>query len=360
MICSEPAYYGTVMSEPNDTPVGPAQKTLRLRSISHLARHIAVPEDKLVEIATTVASYYVEFSRCVKGKERVLVMAKKPLSLIQRRILDVLLMRLPQFEASFGAAKGRSIRDNATVHANAKYIAKLDVHSFYPSIHRTKVYNFFRIAQDCSPDVARLLTLLTTRKHCLPLGTSTSPMLADQIVRPIDKRIAGMAAKLGLRYTRYVDDITLSGGFPLKRFCHLVDSVLRQSGLRAKSSKTIVYGPGTDPGERLVTGVAIVDGRITAPKDYVSELEDTLRRAFEQSRHQQPIGGFESREHYRGQLAYVRWLDPEIGSRLIRLYRNVKWRHLEWAMQQPKKRVEPPRSGDDAAGVPPTSDHVSS
>jgi RNA-directed DNA polymerase len=257
---------------------GDSHKTLRIRYVKHLGIILGISIDALVELAAKSQQYYRRFSREVKGKNRSLVEATGPLKTVQRRILDDLLLRLSPFPNSFGPGKGRTIKDNAKVHARSKYIVKLDIKDFYPGIHSTKVYRFF-IGQECSPDIARILTALTTYDYSLPLGTSTSPMLADQIVRPIDVRINGMANKAALKYTRYVDDITLSGNFPLERMSRTVTKILRESGFRTKKDKLIYYKPLELGEERVITGVRITDGRISAPLDYVSALETELKKA---------------------------------------------------------------------------------
>ncbi|MDD5381948.1 MAG: reverse transcriptase family protein [Phycisphaerae bacterium] len=278
--------------------------------------------------------YYREFNLDVKGKNRLLVEAIGLLKTIQRRILDDLLLRIRPFEGSFGLATGRTIKDNAKVHAKSKYIVKLDIKDFYPSIHRKKIYEFFTKQQKCSPDVTHILTALTTRKHSLPLGTSTSPMLADQIVRPIDMRINGIANKAELKYTRYIDDITLSGNFPLERMSKTVMKLLKQSGFRTKKDKLIYYKPFEIGQERVITGVRVTDGQISAPLDYVKALEIELKAAIYQSKRETPTGEFQTCEHYRGKITYINWLDPKLGEGLLKLYHKVKWQHLEWAARR--------------------------
>jgi len=217
------------------------------------------------------------------------------------------------------------------VHARSLYAAKMDIRDFYPSIDSTRVYEFFCKDQGCSPDVAHILTALTTKDYSLPLGTSTSPALADQIVRRIDVRINGLATRAGLKYTRYVDDITLSGPFPLQRLTRTAARILRQSGFRIKASKLVFYGPDDN---WVVTGAAIKAGRVTAPMDYVQTLEHELRDLAEQSKHSTLEGSFLPRQHYRGKIAYIKWLDPHHGQRLLRLCKRVDWRHVEWMMRQ--------------------------
>jgi len=302
---------------------------LRIRRIEHLAIQLGLAPDKLAAIASDTPDYYHDFDRNVKGKLRHLTMAEPPLSVVQRRILDRILCRLPVSAHAFGAVKGRSIRDNALAHASAPFVVKLDIRDFYPSIRFQKLYDFF-IGQQCSPDVARILTRLTTRNYSLPLGTSTSPFLADQIVSRIDKRIGGMAHRHGLTYTRYVDDITLSGRFDVERLAEQVITIIRQAGFAIKRSKLEVYRPD-DGKERIITGVTVRDGQVFAPSSYKDILRSELDRAWRASLREDVSGDFETRDQYRGRIGYVMWLDPDGGRQLLRLYRKVKWRHLEWA-----------------------------
>lgn len=317
----------------------PAPPTLRIRTTGHLANQLNVDKALLVHVAQNAHQYYKEFEKDVKGKRRKLVMAKKELATLQRRILTRVLCRLPASPYAYGAVKGRSIKDNATVHSKSPFIIKLDIRDFYPSIRFKKVYDFF-MTQDCSPDVARLLTLLVTRNYSLPLGVSTSPMLADQIIRKIDARISGMAQKAGLLYTRYVDDITISGDFPVKKFVSLVVKIIREAGFQVKKTKLELYEPG-DGKERIITGVSVNNGAVFAPQEYVQSLKKELTEALEQSRHQHVHDTFESKQQYFGKIGFVRWIDPKAGRELLQLYRKIQWKHLEWALMQAQPAFMP-------------------
>ena len=44
----------------------------------------------------------------------------------------------------------------------------------------------------------------------LPQGAPTSPALTNLICWRLDRRLSGLAAKLGFTYTRYADDMTFS------------------------------------------------------------------------------------------------------------------------------------------------------
>ena len=72
---------------------------------------------------------------------------------------------------------------------------------------------------------------VATGPRGLPQGACTSPALSNQVARRLDKRLQGIAAKLSLSYTRYADDLTLSGqdslktriGYVMARVRHIAD-----------------------------------------------------------------------------------------------------------------------------------------
>lgn len=311
-------------------PTLPSADGLRIQPVEHLAAQLRVLPDRLIDCAKNAENLYREFDRDVRGKKRHLTMALPPLASIQRRILNRVLCRLPVSPHAFGAIKGRSIKGNAKRHAKAPFVAKLDIRAFYPSIKSQRIYDFFR-AQKCSPDVASILTHLTTRDHSLPLGTSTSPFLADQIVHSLDHRIGGLARSMGLTYTRYVDDMTISGGFDLARIADKIIEFVHQLGFKIKRSKLEFYRPG-DGKKRIITGVEVREGKVFAPATYVEQLGRELSEAREASQHEIVEGQFQTREQYFGRIGYVRWLDQKAGNSLLKTYRKVKWKHLEYAM----------------------------
>ena len=46
--------------------------------------------------------------------------------------------------------------------------------------------------------------------RALPQGAPTSPALTNIVCLNLDRRLTGLAEKIGLRYSRYADDLTFS------------------------------------------------------------------------------------------------------------------------------------------------------
>lgn len=75
------------------------------------------------------------------------------------------------------------------------------------------VYHAWREGLGCTPEVAKMLARLTTYKGHLPQGSPTSMALANLVMAPADLTISVALLHVGNdhRYTRWVDDLIISG-----------------------------------------------------------------------------------------------------------------------------------------------------
>ena len=104
---------------------------------------------------------------------------------------------------SHGGVRGRHIKTNVEPHLKSTFVFTTDISNFYPTISHNRVYRLFSRDFCCSPDVAESAPRLCTYKHHLALGLITSPILADQVIAPIDARIGGVPqGGLGLHSVR--------------------------------------------------------------------------------------------------------------------------------------------------------------
>ena len=88
---------------------------------------------------------------------------------------------------------------------------------------------------------------VATGPRGLPQGACTSPGLSNQVARRLDRRLGGLAGKLGLIYTRYADDLTFSGdgelegrvGYLMARVRHIAGD----EGFAVNEAKSRVLRP---------------------------------------------------------------------------------------------------------------------
>jgi len=275
-----------------------------------------------------------------KRKNRDVIAVRGDLRLIQERLLRRLFQK--SFEPSphsHGTVPGRNIKSNAMPHAGSRFFYQTDIAGFYPSIHSKRLHLFFR-QNGCFGETAGALTTLTSLDNHLALGLITSPILAEAIIRESDIRIAASCCKLGLVYTRYVDDICISAKFDLRKagIDSSVRKILSQNGFAIQKSKDI-FSRIED--SCTVAGVCIRRNRLMAAPDYVNQLHLDLDHAAELALGGSSPAFFYTVEQLRGRVQFVRWLNGGQAAGLLKKFRSINWqRHRNESLQRRLVRVK--------------------
>ncbi|MCX7164772.1 MAG: reverse transcriptase family protein [Rhodocyclales bacterium] len=228
----------------------------KMRGRKRLAQEVFNVELSLLErIAGNSANYRV-FTIQQGDKTRQVEVPKPILERIHRRLF-VLLERIEKPDYLQSGVKGRSYIANARLHVGPVPLVKLDVKKFYPSVDAARVYRFFLEVMQCSPDVAGLLAKLTTYDGHVPTGSSVSQLLAFFAAKPMFDELDNLAAKHGLRFSCYVDDMTFSGARATPAFLWAAKQVVHSH--RFSYHKDCCY---TAEQQKLVTGVLVDNDHI--------------------------------------------------------------------------------------------------
>ena len=230
----------------------------------HLAYVTGVSSQSIGVIRAAPERFYSYF-RIPKrgGGSRVIASPSPALKAVQDWLHRHVTTALPAHDAAHGFVPGRSIVSNAKPHVAAGLILKLDIEDFFGRVRRGRVYRVFRRAGYAS-DVADLLASLTTLRSTLPQGAPTSPALANVAAYGLDARLSGLARKRQCRYTRYADDITLSGSRDLdwSAIRRQAELIMRDEKFRPNEAKMrFVSGKR----RQLVTGV-VVNEKLNWPR----------------------------------------------------------------------------------------------
>jgi hypothetical protein len=289
------------------------------------------------------------------GMPRVIEAPKLRLKEIQRWILREVLDRVPVHPAAHGFVAGRSVISHADVHTGERALLRLDLRDFFASVPAGRVYQTWRtLGYDLA--VAHALTGLTTNvvplsvwqqivdstptddvqarfwfgrqlatPH-LPQGAPTSPALANLAAFRLDRRLAGLAASSGLRYSRYADDLIFSGGSRLIRrragFERLVAGIARAEGFRLNEAKSTTQAAS---GRQTVCGV-VVNRRTNVRRSEYDELRAMLHNAARSGPAGQNRDGIENfAAHLLGRISWIEALNPGRGRRLRELYAAIDW-----------------------------------
>jgi RNA-directed DNA polymerase len=192
------------------------------------------------------------------------------LKITQRWILDNILVKIPISAAAKAYRAGVSIRDGARLHLNRSCVVRIDFKDFFGSIRPKHVLEIYQ-SLGYSTLVSGLLTGLTTFNGRLPQGAPTSAAISNIFMREFDDRLLTFARGRGLRYSRYADDLTLSGDVVLNEILNVVSDALPPN-IKINQKKTKTMRPGN---RQTVSGI-VVNKKPSAPREMRREVRQAV------------------------------------------------------------------------------------
>ena len=245
----------------------------------------------------------------------------KKMKYIQRWILDNILYKLNVGCSSHGFVPGRSIVTNASIHVNQDLVLGIDLKDFFPNIQINSVYDVFKSA-GYTRKVAWLLADLCTYHLKLPQGAPTSPTLANLVALRLDSKIETYCIKRNFKYSRYADDITISGSSNLPIHKKKIIDIIEKNGFIVNEDKTRMFSQGS---KQKVTGLVVNDkvsiGR-KRKKNIRATVHNILKNGPEkENRENNPF----FKEKIFGELAFAKMVDSDFASPLIKKLKRLDW-----------------------------------
>ena len=190
---------------------------------------------------------------------------------------------------AMGFTEGRSVVTNANVHKGQNYVFNLDLKDFFPSIEQARVWKRlqlkpFNFPVQIASLIAGLCAMRETQKtadgeryiYVLPQGAPTSPIITNMICDTLDRRLAGLAKRFGLHYTRYADDITFSSMHYVYakqgEFRKELVRIIAEQGFNINETKTRLQKRGS---RQEVTGI-VVSEKLNVTQKYVRDIRNIL------------------------------------------------------------------------------------
>jgi len=210
------------------------------------------------------------------GKIRHLFVPHGDLKKTQANIKRIILDHARLHACVHGGVKGRSVITNARPHSRKEAVLALDIKDCFPSITPLLVEKVFE-RLGFQGEAARVLALLTTFRFQLPQGAPTSPGLANLALVRIDIRMIGLAQQRGFFYTRFVDDLAMSGRRRLGKFLRLNERIVQTEGFKLKELKDRKRLMFQDE-PQIITNL-IVNRKINLPKSKRAEIQKEVMDA---------------------------------------------------------------------------------
>ncbi|HEY5123429.1 MAG TPA: retron St85 family RNA-directed DNA polymerase [Ignavibacteria bacterium] len=245
----------------------------------------------------------------------------KTMKPIQRWILDNILYKMEVGDSVHGFVPKRSILTNASIHVNQNLILGIDLQDFFPNINFGSVFNIFKHA-GYTNKIAYSLADLCTFHWILPQGAPTSPTLANLATVKLDNKLGGYCSQRGFRYSRYADDITISGSNRLPLFKKRIIKIIEKCDFFINEEKTRISSNGS---RQKVTGLVVNDkisiGRIKKKK-LRAIVHNILKNGPEiENRNDEPF----FKEKIFGELGFAKMVDPEFANPLIDKLKCLNW-----------------------------------
>ena len=244
------------------------------------------------------------------GTSRVLFEPKPLLKEIQKQLLNLLYTLRDHHGYSAVSRKvkskylttksstaymiGCSVVKNANFHIGKDIVLKLDISNFFNSIPKIEIESFWSdilslkakylihigiFGKDETEENKRLIIKelvkkvlsATTLNNSLPQGSPTSGHIANSYLVTFDKRMLDYCVRKGLSYSRYSDDITISGStneLVPENIIKFVQLQLHKKSLRLNKTKTKVIKKNK---RQTVTGIVVNEKR-SAGRTYKRSL----------------------------------------------------------------------------------------
>lgn len=169
--------------------------------------------------------------------------------------------------------------DAAGVHCGAKSLCSLDISDFFDNIHENEVKRIFVELLRFSEEVANILTKLVTYNGHLVQGALTSSYLAMMVLWDLEPKLVETLGRKRVRYSRLVDDITLSSTAYNYNFSYeirLIEQVLHAKGLFYNEKKVKIASVSSDL--MLVHGLNVTGSSPAMPRYEAKKIRASVRQ----------------------------------------------------------------------------------
>lgn len=284
-----------------------------LENVDDLSQSLRLPKEVISKFSFNNDRYYHRIEMEKKsGGIRHIESPLKELKAIQRWVLRYILDKLSPSSYAKGFVRKKSILDNAKPHEGNQYVLNLDLKDFFTTVQASHVYTLFKNI-GYNNNIAFILTSFCTKSGYLPQGAPTSPALSNLVCLRLDHRISTYCKKRALTYTRYADDLCISGNkiLILQKASYLIKDIICDEGFTINSKKEKFLGPKV---RREVTGLTVT------PKITISKKNYCLyrKRIYDLVRTETP----NKHEIIKGILSFVRSIDKDKGKKLSLFYQN--------------------------------------
>ena len=293
-----------------------------MRLSERIAKGIGIDESYVTIIASRTNLYAKYYIPKKNGRYRLILQPSKELKVLQRWLLRNIFAYFPVSEYSSAYSKGNSVRKNAAVHKEGRYLLHTDITNFFPTISRTMLKQYFQSNESLTrklgmadEDIELILDICLYRGENLVVGSVASPQIANMLMYAFDLELKQMLDGFGsFRYTRYADDIVISSmSFIDEQVLKQTEQLMIKYGFKMNHEKTYYMGKN---GKRQVTGIVLDNNRNALT------IGNKKYKKFQRMLYDYLVKGHGDLGYIKGYLAYIQEVSRQQYDQLAEIYKR--------------------------------------
>ncbi|MFQ1787213.1 reverse transcriptase family protein [Aeromonas veronii] len=252
-----------------------------------LASILGIPLDELTAIAEDTSAFYrlkeIEKKNPLAGK-RLIHIPSADMKKLLRRVNSRIFKQIHFPEYLFGSISDEvNPRDYircAALHCRASVLIKIDIKDFFPSITQKHVNDIFTNFFNFSDSVSDILSKLVTVDGVIPQGAPTSSFIANLCFFDFEPSQVSHLTRDGFRYSRLIDDITISHLDNKKPWKYVQDKIQRKiesKGFVINAEKSTAISNRSSQ-KFKVHGLCIGEEEPKFSRSHANEIKDAVRR----------------------------------------------------------------------------------
>jgi RNA-directed DNA polymerase len=310
-----------------------------LRKGKDLAKCLNI-EKEVLKACLKTAVYKTFTIPKASGGERIIETPDEKLKTLQRALQDQLQAVYYHIRpkvvhgaiiAAAGEERPRTILSNARAHTGKKFFFHLDLKNFFHCISEAKVKVLFESKIfGFPPKLADLLCQIVCYRGRLPMGTSTSGIVANLCLLQLDATLQRIALQHKITYTRFIDDLTFSSKTKIpskvmEEFCNAVED--EQLVINEEKIKLLTLDDQPE-----ITGLILVGNQVDIKPSYIKQIEEDAKlyqKLMKNKEHHAKIFSPQVLQHFKqhinGQLSFLRFVKGKENLVYIRLVKRMRY-----------------------------------
>ena len=173
-------------------------------------------------------------------------------------------------DSVYGFVPGRSHLAAAARHLGSEWVVSVDIQNFFPSVKVIRVKSVLEQIGYNDEFSKYAIARLTCLNGGLAQGSPASPVLSNIALNDLDNEISKFSKKNNFVYTRYADDLVMSGkdGDPNEALVYIKNKIL-EDGWNISEHKTSL---NRTPHRLKVHGLLVHGDKIRLTKGYRNQI----------------------------------------------------------------------------------------